>query len=234
MNMSREEHDRSMMNAEALVDSMNTWITSLDTSGLGALRSLLKLIIQDKRSIMYNLGRVELMLEQRGVCMCGETHSIEEAELMGSGHKPTIETRVPERFVTGPVSDYVYDRSTGQFIPPPCDGGLVPESPSGLLSDDEAKKILAAVNSFGKGTAAWVQPELDLMNDEGGEGEASPAENMIANAEIWGVRFVDPETLTGKVECIQCGSEYQSLADRMVREPGFAGCHFCHLKSRLG
>lgn len=96
------------------------------------------------------------------------------------------------------------------------------------------------------GATVSLQPEVkeaeskskfiqDTLFDEaeGIEG-GDPVENILKNAEEWGVRFVDPESLRGEVECINCGTRNVSLEDRMLRDPKADGCLGCQQKSMWG
>lgn len=64
-------------------------------------------------------------------------------------------------------------------------------------------------------------------------GATVTSEEISAQAEQYGVAFLESSP-TGKVRCRGCGTEYVSLADRMIQEPGPAGCSGCQQKAKWG
>lgn len=88
----------------------------------------------------------------------------------------------------------------------------------------------------------YAPPVVPEEDDPRGNTPAEDAAAYAQNMEVWGMRPPTPSEVAGMVIdegelpvfCINCGMLYQSLEDRMLREPGIGGCPGCRHKSAHG
>lgn len=99
-----------------------------------------------------------------------------------------------------------------------------------IPNSQPGERIQVPDPELGESEPKWVQGMLDLDQAEAG----TSAENVEKNMELYGVTFFIQADGTSGVQCLNCGTKYATLEDRMRREPGAKGCTGCQNKAKWG
>lgn len=103
--------------------------------------------------------------------------------------------------------------------------------------DEALDDILGETNAANREAALKPDPNPGYVQGtlfEADDIQESPKDAIRQNAAAYGVIFSNALDLEGPVICEQCGYENNSLADRMLRDPGVKGCSGCQHKAKWG